>query len=133
MAKKLLASLVHAQEKLELAYESYHHGKRLHEDRQSTFLEELAQTRAQVLRTTTEQHLRNVMYHENIRLSFHSIKYALSTLNLSGVITVKEPQQDGTTIEYTDKEDVERACMRENERKDRKGLKLRKGNKGKER
>jgi hypothetical protein len=113
----LTASLEEAQTHLQQAYEAYHTGKRVHKERRTTFLESLAQARAQATGGTSENQLRMMIHHETMRNSFRQIKYALGTLNRSGVTSVKEPQPDGSVIEYTAKEDVEQACMRENERK----------------
>ena len=113
----LSASLEEAQVNLNKAYDAYHVGKRLHKERRATFLENLAHARAQAAGGQPETQLRQMIHQEHIRNSFRQIKFALGTLTRSGVTSVKEPQPDGTVTEYTSKEEVEQACMRENERK----------------
>lgn len=113
----LQRTLAEAETELNEAYAKYHAGKKYHKERRTHFLESLAQARAQKSSTSAANQLKQLQSREELRLSFRQIKFALGTLSRKGVTSVKEVQEDGTIMEYTDKIAIEEACMRENERK----------------
>ena len=106
---------IHA--KLKAAKKAYNRFTPKADEARATFIEGLAQARAQLNDTTQADELRKMRRIEEQRRSARVIKFVNQKLTRGGISSVLAPMEDGTWVEMTTKEDIEQACLDEDERR----------------
>ena len=117
ICNSLQHSLQEAEVKEREAYKKYWKFKKEAKEKQYTWLEGLANTIAIDKDLSKENIYKQLIQRESQRDTARKIKSALGRMKSGGVTKVEIEKADGRIDEVTTKEDIEHACMIENESK----------------
>ena len=102
---------------VQCAYQNYWKLKNMAERLRTSFLETKAESIAEESNLTSDNVIRQLIQRERERKNNRQIKFVLKKLKNNTIITIELQQEDGNTIELTDQQDIESACIQENMRK----------------
>lgn len=110
-------SLQSAEKELGKAYKEYWKAKKESKHLRTTFIEALANARAEKQGNNAATTLRQMYTWEKQRHSARAIKNTLAQFHGGGVTKIAVTLPDGSIEEHTTKEDIEKACIEENLKK----------------
>ena len=110
-------TLTQAKNELKEAEKKYKEKKKIAEALRETFLEKRAKEVAKEKDMVEWSVQKQLIDRERVRQSARRIKYTLRKLRGGGVSRVEIPDSNGTTKVITKKEEIEKACMEENNTK----------------
>ena len=109
--------LQQASERLQESYKRYYELKAGAWELRESWLMELAAIKAKELGGNQHKHYNNLILLERQRIANRRMKRIFGKMNGQGITSACVTQEDGTVIEHTTKEDIERACHEENFKK----------------
>jgi hypothetical protein len=109
---------VEAEAAEQLAYKAYMMFKRSHSrEARDTFLDELADAIAKDSNIRHESVLKTLKMREFTRRMHCRITWTFDDQRKGAIMVVEAPDEYGNMVEYSGREDIERACLHENERR----------------
>jgi Reverse transcriptase (RNA-dependent DNA polymerase) len=103
-------------EALKNEFQNYREQKKQADAKRQSFLEQLAETKADEGNFRKEKILRQLIQLEHQRSMFRKIKVALGKMR-QGVTTIEAPDADGNWVLYINMDDIEKGCIEENKRR----------------
>ena len=110
-------SLQEASDRLRDSYKRYYELKAIAQELRESWLMELAAIKAKELGGNQYQYYNQLITQERQRISSRRMKRVFGKINGGGLTHVTVTDADGTKHEYTEKDDIEEACHRENHAK----------------
>ena len=113
----LHCSLGEVKEKHKQALAAYQQFKLAAKEARKTFLSDLAEAIAHENEQSSDNVYRQLIHREDQREASRKMRYALGKTKKSGIKMVETVNPDGDIIPLDSKEDIEKACLLENEEK----------------